>query len=265
MRIVQRGSLAWLAGVLLVVGAAPASAQTFYSNSIAADLGTLTASNDGEPSNTWAFDSTCPASLLAGHTAPGNARWGNPTTCLDYGTDSSTDYLLTPELVVPAGCSGGVRLDFNYLIEFEESACWDRARVEAYIDGAGGLVVSDNGICGDDDEPENALRPRPEGNGNGNGNGNAGFGNLVADGTWRAASVLISAAHPGDLLQVAFVGETGDGLFNGGSGFHVDDVTLTCVPAFYEIPTLGSAGFLTLGFLLGAAGLAVMLRRRRAA
>lgn len=240
---------------------AAAEAQVFYTETFDADLGTMSALNDADASNGWVFDATCPAAPLAGHSAPGTAHWTNPTTCLDYGGGFSSDALSTGRIEVPAECGGGVRLEFNYFLDFAESACYDRARVEVYVDGSGPLVVSDNGGCDSSQNPAPlAGRPSaPEGAG-----GNAGLGNLVSSSTWRATATLISDATPGTLLEVQFIGETLDGLFNSGEGFYVDDVVLTCQPRAYEIPALGASGFAALGALLATAAFVVLARRRRA-
>lgn len=240
---------------------AAAEAQVFYTETFDADLGTMNALNDGEVSNAWAFDATCPAAPLAGHSAPGTAHWMNPTTCLDYGGGFSSDALSTGRIEVPAECGGGVRLEFNYFLDFEESACFDRARVEVYVDGSGPLVVSDNGGCGGSQGP--ALPAERPATPNGAG-GDTGLGNLVDAGAWRATATLISDATPGTLLEVQFIGETLDGLFNSGEGFYVDDVVLSCQPRAYEIPALGASGFAALGALLVTAAFVVLARRRRA-
>jgi hypothetical protein len=238
---------------------AAAEAQVFYTETFDADLGTLRAHNDGDVSTAGAYDATCPAAPLADHSAPGTAHWTNPTTCLDYGGGFSSDALSTGRIEVPAECGGGVRLEFNYYLDFEEGACYDRARVEVYVDGSGPLVVSDNGGC---DAQNLALAERPsapEGGG-----GDPGFGNLANAAAWRATATLISGATPGTLLEVQFIGETDDDLFNSGEGFYVDDVVLSCQPRAYEIPALGASGFAALGALLATAAFVVLARRRRA-
>jgi hypothetical protein len=159
----------------------------------------------------------------------------------------------SPRVEVPDCPSGVVRVAFNYLLDYQEGASCDRARLEATVDGGLPVVYADNGeegIC-DFERPE------------GNGAPNAGLGNLVNDATWRHLEVIVPDALPGTFLQLTFVGETSDGILNDGEGFLVDDVTMSCLVPFYEIPTMSTVGFGAFGALLAAAALVAMARRRR--
>jgi hypothetical protein len=228
---------------------AAAQAQPFFEESFDTNLGPFNALNDGATSSAWAFDSTCPATGVAGHTVAGTAHWFNPATCFDYGSAATNDALNSPRVEVP-DCALGVRVAFNYLLELDEGASCDRARVEAIVDGGTPVIYGDNGVEG--------FCARPEGT-------NAGLGNLIVDATWRHHEFIVPDATPGSLLEVRFEAETFDGLFNDGTGFLVDDVTMACVVPFYEIPALGTVGFGAFGALLVAAALVALARRRRAA
>jgi hypothetical protein len=153
-------------------------------------------------------------------------------------------------------------LTFNYYLDFAESASCDRARVEYSVDGVNYTVAADNGAQGACFfGPEGALRGQaPEGAG-----GNAGIGNLQNSATWTPLTAIFSDVQQGDLMDLAFIGETTDGLFNSGQGFFVDDVTLACIPPIQAIPALGPAGIAGLGVLLAAAGAFALARRRRQA
>lgn len=242
--------------------ATTAGAQPYYEETFDADLGAMIAGNDGQATNGWAWDSTCPAAPLADHSAPGTAHWTNPTTCLDYGTEGSSDRLSTGRVEVP--CSRGVVVTFNYYLDFAESASCDRARVEYSVDGVNYTVAADNGVQGScffGPEADGVLRGQaPEGGG-----GNAGIGNLQNSATWTPLTAILSDVQQGDLMDLAFIGETSDGLFNSGQGFFVDDVALACVPPIQAIPTLGPAGLAGLVVLLAAAGAFALVRRRRQA
>ncbi len=242
--------------------AATAGAQPYFEETFDADLGAMIAGNDGQASNGWVWDSTCPAAPLADHSAPGTAHWTNPTTCLDYGNGGSSDRLSTGRVEVP--CSRGVVLTFNYYLDFAEGASCDRARVEYSVDGVNYTVAADNGAQGScflGPAADGVLRGQaPEGAG-----GNAGIGNLQDSATWTPLTAIFSDVQQGDLMDLAFIGETTDGLFNSGEGFFVDDVTLACVPPIQAIPTLGPAGVVGLGVLLAAAGAFALARRRRQA
>jgi hypothetical protein len=240
--------------------ATAALAQPYYEETFDADLGAMIAANDGSASNNWMFDSTCPAAPLAGHSAPGTAHWINPATCLDYGNQGSTDRLTTGRVAVP--CDRGVLLEFQYYLDFEESASCDRARVEFSIDGVNYTTVADNGFQGSCVGPQGELRAEaPEGAGGGS--GNVGLGNIVNSATWTSLAVQLPGVSQGDLLDVQFFGETTDGVFNIGEGFYVDDVTLSCLQPIQAIPTLGSAGLVGLGALLAVAGALTAARLRR--
>lgn len=243
---------------LAVALSGAAQGQVFYTETFAADLGAMVAINDGDTSNGWVFDSTCPAAPLAGHSAPGTAHWISPETCLSYGDGFSSDALSTGRIEVPAECGHGVRLEYNYFLDFDEDACYDRARVEVYVDGSGPLVVGDNGGCSGD-RPDPARPAAPEG-----GNGNSGLGNLLNQAAWRAGAALVANATPGTLIEVRFIGETDDDISNAGESFWVDDVVLSCQVAAYEVPALDSAGLAALIALLGLTALVVLARRRRA-
>jgi hypothetical protein len=241
---------------LLAIVALPAAgfAQPFFEETFDATLGVFIAGNDGQASNVWMFDNTCPATGLAGHSASGTAHWINPTTCLDYGTGGSTDVIQSPRVEIP-DCTtpGGVRVGFNYFLDYQEGASCDRARVEATVDGGDPVVYADNGLPGLCDFG------RPEGNGA----ENVGLDNLLNDATWRHHEFIVPDALPGTFLQLTFVGETSDGILNSGEGFLVDDVTMECLVPFYEVPTMSTVGFGAFGALLAAAALVAMARRRR--
>lgn len=247
------------AGGLLLAGATAARAQTvIFSEPFAADLGDMTATNDGNDSNAWAFDSTCPATALAGHSIAGTAHWVNPTTCLDYGNQGSSDLLRSAQLDI-ADCRGGIELRFNYYLDFQEDASWDRARAVVSLDASTDVVVAANIDEGDSEQLE-----RPAGGGGGGGNPPALL-ELVNDATWHSIAALVPGSESAATAQLVFVGETTDGIANGGEGFLVDDVEVTCRPAAYEIPTLGGAGFAALAALLALAALVALARRRRTA
>lgn len=249
--------------LVVLVGAVclvtPGAAQeVFHSETFAADLSGVVVINDGEASNAWAWDGSCPASGLAGHSSPGTARWGNPTTCLDYGTGGSSDRISAGRYEVPVECTDGVRVNYNYFLEFDEGPCFDRARIEVNLNGSS-WVVADNGLC----DVDTLVDPRRAGQAPSGFGGNAGLSNLINDATWHAGSALITDAQPGDLIAVDFTGETDDGLFNAGQGFFVDDIVFLCEPAAYEVPTVGPSGLIGLGILLALAA-GVLLARRRA-
>ena len=245
------------AGGLLLAGATAARAQTvIFSEPFAADLGDMTATNDGNGSNAWAFDSTCPATALAGHSVAGTAHWINPTTCLDYGNQGSSDLLRSAQLDI-ADCRGGIELRFNYYLDFQEDASWDRARAVVSLDASTDVVVAANL-----DEGESEQLERPAGGGGGN---PPALLELVNDATWHSIAALVPGSESAATAQLVFVGETIDGIANGGEGFLVDDVEVTCRPAAYEIPTLGGAGFAALAALLALAAVVALARRRRTA
>jgi len=118
--------------------------------------------------------------------------------------------------------------------------------------------VGDNGGCDSQSiAPGRTMAPTGAG-------GNSGLGNLLNQAAWRSGAALVANATPGTLIEVRFVGETEDEIANDGEAFYVDDVVLSCQPAAYEIPALGSTGFAVLVALLGSAALVVLARRRRA-
>ena len=123
-------------------------------------------------------------------------------------------------------------------------------------------VVADNGLC-DEDRPavgRSGAAPRPEAI-----IGNTGIGGLSDIAAWSSLERFVPDAVPGSLVEVIFVGDVYDGFNNQGTGFLVDDVALSCVQPFYEVPTMSAVGFGAFGALLGVAALVAMARRRRAA
>ncbi len=197
-----------LAGWLLLSGPAALAQTTLYQETFDASLGTAVATNDGVPSNAWEFRDDCPANLLAGHSDPGAARWGNPGDCGNYGTDfdptiDPIDELRTPAFDISSCTSPNqVMLKFNYFLDFEEAAPWDESRVEVIVDGNPAQTVADNG---------------------------GSVGGLANGAAWSAFSLdLSSQTAGGSTLAVSLVGVTLDGLFNTGGGFFVDDLEVIC-------------------------------------
>jgi hypothetical protein len=237
-----------------------ASSQVFFEETFDSSFGTFTAFNNAQTGNGWLWDGTCPATSLPGHSVSGTAHWINPATCLDYGLAlaAGTDLVRSPRVEVPA-CASAVRLAFNYLIDFEEASCYDRARAEVAIDGGQPVVYADNGAT-DEGCVGGREAAREEGGGS-----NVGLDNLVVDAAWHSFEVNLPDALPGSFVEVQFAGQTVDSTSNSGEGFLVDDVTLSCVPPFYEVPTLGAVGFGAFGGLLAVAALLALARRRRAA
>jgi len=246
--------LGWGAAVLLLAFAGSASlpAQTtLLAEPFDVDLGEMNAANDGAGTNAWTFDSTCPATALAGHTIAGTAHWINPTTCLDYGTEGSSD-LLTSDVIDVSDCRGGVEVRFNYYLDFQESDEYDRARALVRLDGGTDVVVAANHGGGGGE--------RPAGDG---GSNPPSLFELENDATWRSVAVIVPGSENASQAQLAFVGETEDGIANSGEGFLIDDVEVICRPAAYEVPALDGAGLAALVALLAAAALVAMARRRR--
>jgi len=243
---------------LLALLAVPASAQIFYSEDFTPPVTGINLFNDGETSNAWEFTAGCPGNALAGHSGPDAALWHNPANCTDYGIAGGSDRMATGRIQVPSECRNGVEVTFNYLLDFDEDACWDRARVEIEVNAGGFFDYADNGGC---DNRTIVGGPRdgeaPSGQG-----ANSGVGGLINDAVWHQGRAVLSTAVPGDLVEVAFVGETEDGIGNDGEGFFVDDLELACVPVTQEIPTVGPIGLAALAVLLAVAAALVLARRR---
>jgi hypothetical protein len=262
----KRGT--WIAAVALALALPAASqGQPFWSETFDADLGDFTAFNDASTTpNAWLWDGTCPATGEPGHTIAGTAHWINPATCLDYGDTGSKgdpgsfDYIRSIRVEVPAECTLGVRLDFNYFLDFNEGACYDQARVITLVDNSLETVVADNGLCDEDRPADRGALPRPESI-----IGNSGIGGLTDSRRWLPVSRFVPNAGPGSLVEILVVAETTDGFLNQGEGFLVDDFVLSCVQPFYEVPALSTVGFGAFGALLAVAAVVALARRRRQA
>lgn len=204
-----RAAVIWAFVASLAAAGAAAEGVVLYSETFDADLGTAIAVNDAAASNAWHFRDDCVPNPLPGHSAPGAARWGRPTSCDDFGVQGSSDDLDIPAIDL-AACSNAdatLTLTFNYFLSLEESSSYDRARVEAVVDGGPPIGIADNGFGGT----------------------NAGLGNLLATSQWLTlTSELNGLLGTGDSLVIRFVGETEDGIANLGAGFLVDDVALVC-------------------------------------
>jgi hypothetical protein len=251
-----------LVGVLALP--AMSQAQPFWSETFDTDLGDFTAVNDGQAANAWLWDGTCPATGEAGHSIAGTAHWINPTTCLDYGDlgtkgqNGSLDILRSVGVTVPDACVGGVKLELNYYLDFNEDAEFDRARVLVVINGALDEVVLDNGLPNGLRPADRSGEPRPESI-----PGNTGIGGLEDTASWTPVGRFLAGVGPADIVEIRIVGEVVDGFLNQGEGFLVDDVALSCIQPYYEIPTMSTVGFGAFGALLIAAALVALAQRRR--
>ncbi len=194
-----------LVGWFLLAGPAALAQTTLYEETFDFDLGGTVVTNDGVASNEWHFRDDCPANSLAGHSAPGAARWGNPGTCDNYGTDfdPSADELRTPDIAIGSCTSPSqVMLKFNYLLDFEEPVPWEEARVEVVVDGNPPETVADNG---------------------------GSVGGLATGAAWSSFSLdLSSQTAGGSTLVLSFAGIALDDVSNNGGGFFVDDLEVIC-------------------------------------
>ncbi|MFN7975586.1 MAG: putative Ig domain-containing protein [Acidobacteriota bacterium] len=182
-----------------------------YCEQFTGGLNSTTATDVCNADAVWYAETTCPSSALPGHSAPDHVRWGIQANCGLYASApaGTVDYLETPVLDV-SGCGGSASLSFNYLLNYQEGSSFDRARVEAIIDGGAPVVIADNGPGG----PVSGCT----------GGSNPGTGGLSGSG-WQPKSFTITAAST---LQVRFVGETDDSIANSGEGFFIDDVIVLC-------------------------------------
>lgn len=222
--------VAWMAAA----GSA-AEQVVLYSETFDADLGTAAPANDAVTANAWHFSDGCPSDSLPGHSGPGAARWGNPASCDDFGFQGSSDRLELPalDLTACAGPDASLALTFAYFLSLQENSVFDRARVEAVVDGGFPVVVADNGF----------------------GSGNAGLANLSQNSPdWLVISLDLSGLlGSGNSLVVRLVGETSDGIANQGAGFLVDDLAVVCDTPVVDLAVTqtADAGLIVPGQLLG--------------
>lgn len=176
-----------LAMVLCITGVSVA--ETTYSQDFAGGVGDFTIANTvGGATNGWAANSTCAASLLAGHSNPANLRWGTFNDCANYGLGTTSSTASTPALTLPTGCE----LSFNYLLQFAEGPTWDDADVE--VQGGATLASYTNGT-------------------------------LTSGPAWK---LLGGLSLPAGSVTIDFIGAVTDFTLNTGAGFHIDDVLVDC-------------------------------------
>lgn len=171
------------------------------------DLAGYTATDEGNASNTWHFNDACDANAASGYSQEGAARWGDPTACGSYGTDSlldkETDVLDSTGFDVSA-CKS-IALNFKYFLEYQEDyngkdEWFDQAWVQVSFDGGANQTLADNGP----------------------------IGGLMNEATWHTQSFPMLGNPGASTMQVRFIGATNDELFNSGQGFLVDDVEVSC-------------------------------------
>ena len=173
-----------------------AGVQSLFSETFSEGLGKFSLGT--EANNRWHVSSSC-ASTSAGHSAPASLYFGSDSSCsyneslVLAGTATSTPISVTS--------SSLLKLRFNYYLQTERLAPYDKASVQVSVNNGAYTLVASN---------------------------NAGGAALVdGSGVWQAAELDLTsliAGLPSASVQVRFGFDTIDSAVNNFAGFLVDDV-----------------------------------------
>ena len=175
---------------------------TLFSEPFTSTLGQFTSANNVGGSS-WSFTSTCTASNLTGHTAPGAAIFQSTTTLCQYGTaaNSVSGNLSSTSIFLPS--SGTKTLTFKYYLVNECAGTCTQDVLSVMISTNGGssysTILSSASTMGS------------------------------TNGSWIPISYNL-AAYSGMNINIRFNFYTPDGLANNFDGVYVDDVTVSVSP-----------------------------------
>lgn len=173
--------------------------QAVYTEDFEQGLGGFTIGN--ESNNLWRLASDCSAATGA-HSTPNALYFGNTSCNFDSGTVAGT--VVSPSVALTD--TSLVLLEYNYLLENEGGATYDRAAIEVSVNGGAYQVVASSYGLGDE---------------------------LQDTATWTNQELDVSALFDGSpaQMQLRLSFDSRDSVYNDYEGFLFDDVT---VRAFSE-------------------------------